>query len=1610
MTASVSDAISFLEKTRERRLNSYRSTPEDINAHYSDEGQIQADYHKRFAFELIQNADDAMSDVDGSQKVRFELDGNTLLVANTGRPVNQKDVRALCTMSYTTKDASGDQEAPIGHKGRGFSSVLDLTERPQVFSKGISFEFDRDRAENCITDVVNELEDWSWSAIDGIPLMRLPFPPKTVPNRVQELLNAGYNTVFRFELKRPDLRKNAVAAISDLDRHTAVFLQNLEELEISLDGDTEGWRIDRNARKLDSEQTDLDFITVKHTSTGGETDQDTFALFSRTGIKIGESTGGIDVNSWGKVDHTRIGVALQVDHASDGIHLRSLDERPFIHVFLPTEEESPIPVLMNGAFYTKISRTSIDVTDDGDNYNAFLLQQISELLATDVQDYAAQTATTSEELLDCLDFSALSPEARSATDTLAGRFATTLRDAFADVPFLPRFEGGPNQSNGVALSEIVVPYYADTRPHIAEYVARIHGGGRLSVEGLEPEGHFPRTTLLSPDRARILEALDATVLEPEELPPALGAVSDNRSPLNKYPEPEDELAIDPILQVLIWVYETISDQDGVLDEFKIACRRSHVFPIGHPDQDGVVDHVAKIGETDLELFFPPKNDIPNVHLPGIAFLSPPVYRPGKNIDSRKQSQLVEDFKPALETIWDVNDFEFEQVARAAVFPLLPSPQQPDTDDSPLQDRDVLELVWQLADESVTPELPLPHIERTQTLHRLCLLPVPTRAGEWSPACRVYFGSEWQPDDSDTKHVEALFEAAAIDNAQYLASPDDFPEVADFDTAETDELDEDESAFDEWRDFFRWLGVSPHIRITPFFDPQTRRDLMSTKGIERPKRTSVLDALSDEEWSEYKLHLTEKLDENGRQRGKYDSIYEIQSIEFFDQLVAAAHSSIGNERPDVATHLFEHVTSWWRDSLQRYRHPVLATHDVGSFGRRNQNCPKDREKRQVGLNLWLWQLKHATWCPSNHGVRRPNEVWLPVDSVRTRFKMHDTYLLPVLPEQAVERARGAVDFLVAIGVRRDLSQNTFRPRDARTVTSTIANTFTDKNGELDSKKQLSNSLRQIKSAYRYVSELLPPLSDQQRTVTDNAWVGAQDNLRGIPVLCRRPSGEFVFKSAEEAYFIDAPDVVEQIPFPDLPIFVLQEPDAVRFGTYFGIRDLESTTEAKPRFIDERPDRRDELVEELERVAPYILCRLEAERQSQELITRDLSGMRSFLDDLELVDTISVEYELSHEDKTSAVSSEPVYYLDRRNRGRSEPAIPILKTSPNRDEQYRHLARALCGALDVSQFEGVVTMLTAADDRQRRDYLTLAGAPSTVDEIESKRRALIEGEETDPDDDIVVVFGERDNEGETKIDDVEDAPDPAKQQLEQRTPVTQERPIYDSHDLTVDGETVTIVTEPTEIENDSNGRGPNEDPHSESSRGGATMGYRTAVDKLGMNITLQYERARLRNEYEFGNMERSPAEYVFEVETEANIEDARENNIAGPVIDHLTSEVGLPLPYPGFDILTVNPETGEADRLIELKSSGHDTRTPGISWNEWKTARTAEVSDQFYLYIVGNLRKDIQADPYIREIPNPFELLRAETEEREQTTKEVKVDITRFRKRAEVRETKLTRQDD
>ncbi|MFB6197675.1 MAG: sacsin N-terminal ATP-binding-like domain-containing protein [Halobacteriaceae archaeon] len=164
---------------RNSRLNTYREMPNDISSHYNDEGENEENYYGRFAYELIQNADDAVGkrdDLETPSKARFELhtgEDPCLIVANTGPPVDDEDTRALTTIGDTTK-RDADRKATIGHKGRGFSAVLEITEQPYVFSTDVSFMFDRSRSRECIAEVLAEVEGWEMDDVAGIPLMRLP--------------------------------------------------------------------------------------------------------------------------------------------------------------------------------------------------------------------------------------------------------------------------------------------------------------------------------------------------------------------------------------------------------------------------------------------------------------------------------------------------------------------------------------------------------------------------------------------------------------------------------------------------------------------------------------------------------------------------------------------------------------------------------------------------------------------------------------------------------------------------------------------------------------------------------------------------------------------------------------------------------------------------------------------------------------------------------------------------------------------------------------------------------------------------------------------------------------------------------------------------------------------------------------------------------------------------------------------------------------------------------------------------------------------------------------------------------------------------------------------
>ncbi|MBM9467494.1 sacsin N-terminal ATP-binding-like domain-containing protein [Nakamurella leprariae] len=150
--------VSEVEEQLASTLSAYRAQPKLIAEHANHEESMRTGgYAKRTLLELVQNAADALAGADESNgsvvgRVEIILDTTnaTLYCANAGRPFSSTGVDAV-TMAHLS-EKRGDE---IGRFGLGFKSVLAVTDRPQILSRSVAFEFNSARARRELAAVAN---------------------------------------------------------------------------------------------------------------------------------------------------------------------------------------------------------------------------------------------------------------------------------------------------------------------------------------------------------------------------------------------------------------------------------------------------------------------------------------------------------------------------------------------------------------------------------------------------------------------------------------------------------------------------------------------------------------------------------------------------------------------------------------------------------------------------------------------------------------------------------------------------------------------------------------------------------------------------------------------------------------------------------------------------------------------------------------------------------------------------------------------------------------------------------------------------------------------------------------------------------------------------------------------------------------------------------------------------------------------------------------------------------------------------------------------------------------------------------------------------------------
>jgi hypothetical protein len=557
-----------LDAIAEENLGVYRASPIRLREDVSQEAQIASDYRGRLVYELLQNADDAMTGTaTEDDRIVFRLTDTDLWVGNSGRALDEADVKGLCGLGASRKgEIVGRRRASIGHKGMGFKSVLEITNAPEVFSEEYAFRMSADVAREPIGDLMEKLGQGKPARV---PVMRFPSTLTALPDYWEELHHSGIRTLFRLPLRTDltdDQRSLLAERLLGLPVTTILFLKHLERVEISVETEQRHesffWQIERNRWTGDDWQS-----CIGLTETGtyrvqvvAEDESHDFLLAHDADVEIGVHRGGLDTYAWEGIEVSEVSVAARLD---DGRPTALPSAWKHFHVFLPTAEPSPYPLLVNGAFLSDLSRQEIRVGDERDDYNRFLMHCVAALFRDVLAPHLERAGAEIALIIRLLDRDAEAPGVPAPT-AAADALYQAMRNELATHSFLSTVTG-----KRLALEECVVPPLIPN-PSVGEDFRRL-------VSDAAHDGRsLPDASLCRSDVARIIVDHGAVSLSPSDTARLLGGTDLAGIALQEHESVE--LLVDPVLGVLERLWEGLDWNDR--DELAAAVRQEPLFPEG----------------------------------------------------------------------------------------------------------------------------------------------------------------------------------------------------------------------------------------------------------------------------------------------------------------------------------------------------------------------------------------------------------------------------------------------------------------------------------------------------------------------------------------------------------------------------------------------------------------------------------------------------------------------------------------------------------------------------------------------------------------------------------------------------------------------------------------------------------------------------------------------------------------------------------------------------------------------------------------------------------------------------------------------------------------------
>lgn len=321
----------YIEEKKRETIEVYKTQPARIVSDYRREKEYMQGYHGRELLELIQNADDELTE-NQSKEVCISFHDDILTISNCGTPFSKEGVDSL--MISNISDKKSRKKKVIGNKGTGFRAILGWAEKVMIHSGELHIAFSEEYSQKYLKSAIDiELGE------DGVAILAFP-------EWIQEQYKEAFTTSISIKVKDDEnIAEDIETQMKGIDGTLLLFLNMTESICINTDNSSVKYVRTINNNKVIIEKYEM-----------GSKTEETIWLLNRREEQIGE-------NSY------TVAIAYRLDGKKP--------ERQVVYNYFPTEVDFPYPVLLHANLNLDANRNHLL---KGNEENKLILDTAATLL------------------------------------------------------------------------------------------------------------------------------------------------------------------------------------------------------------------------------------------------------------------------------------------------------------------------------------------------------------------------------------------------------------------------------------------------------------------------------------------------------------------------------------------------------------------------------------------------------------------------------------------------------------------------------------------------------------------------------------------------------------------------------------------------------------------------------------------------------------------------------------------------------------------------------------------------------------------------------------------------------------------------------------------------------------------------------------------------------------------------------------------------------------------------------------------------------------------------------------------------------------------------------